>query len=162
DYKNALLYFKLYMDWKDTLTDRENNKTLIEMKERFDTEQTKKENQLLIKENLIKELKNKDNESKLSQSKILISFSIVGLVLLLGIAFVLFNRNRIKQRANAELSVAYQTIQRSNAELQLANDIIREKNEDITASIEYASKIQEALLPTKENEELFKDSFFLL
>lgn len=162
DYKNALLNFKLYMDWKDTLSDRENTRTLIEMKERFDTEQTRKENQLLIKENLIKELKNKDNESKLNQSKILISFSVVALLLLLAIAFVLFNRNRIKQKANAELSVAYQTIQRSNAELQLANDIIREKNEDITASIEYASKIQEALLPTKENEQLFRDSFFLL
>ncbi|MBL7899598.1 MAG: SpoIIE family protein phosphatase, partial [Crocinitomicaceae bacterium] len=52
--------------------------------------------------------------------------------------------------------------QRANTKLQEANAIINEKNADILASIEYASKIQEALLPTKDNPDLFRDSFFML
>src|SRR5690606_33098881 len=101
-----------------------------------------------IKENRIKNLENRESKAKLNQSRIQIISAVVGMILLIGIAFVLFNRNRLKQRANTQL--------------QIAHDIIQEKNNDITASIEYASKIQEALLPTKENTKIFKDSFFIL
>lgn len=144
----ALDYYKLFMAWKDTVIKRQNNAALIEMQEKFNTEQTAKENEILQQENHIKKLENRESKAKLNQSRIVVFSVTIGLLLLMGLAIVLFNRNRIKQKANSEL--------------QMANDIIREKNEDITASIEYASKIQEALLPTKENLKLFKDSFFIL
>ena len=87
-------------------------------------------------------------KAKLGQSSIIIFSSVFGLLLVVGFAAVLYNRNVIKQKTNLEL--------------QKANEIIQEKNNDITASMEYASKIQEALLPTQENKELFTDSFFIL
>jgi serine phosphatase RsbU (regulator of sigma subunit) len=144
----ALDYYKKFMGWKDTVIERENTKVLIEMQEKFNSEQTEKENELLIQQNQIKDLENQKSRAQLNQSRVLVFASAIGLVLLVIIAVVLFNRNRLKQRANLEL--------------QQAHDIIQEKNEDITASIEYASKIQEALLPTKENTVLFKDSYFIL
>lgn len=162
DYKSAVEHYRLYMDWRDTVQAQENREVLIEMQERYNSIQTSKENEILQQQNKIESLKNLENEAKLEKSNIIIIASIGGLLLLLGLAFVLFNRNRIKQKANAQLSEAYTTIQRSHAELKNANLIIQEKNDDITASIEYASKIQEALLPTRENNELFEDSFFIL
>jgi serine phosphatase RsbU (regulator of sigma subunit) len=49
-----------------------------------------------------------------------------------------------------------------NVELKEAYDIIEEKNKDITASINYASRIQRAMLPdTKEIRGLTDRSFFL-
>ncbi|MCB9223687.1 MAG: SpoIIE family protein phosphatase [Crocinitomicaceae bacterium] len=144
----ALSYYKVYMDWNDSVINRENAQVIIEMQEKFSSQQTKKENELLIQDNKIKDLENQKNKAKLGQSRIMVFGSAIGLAMLIIIALVLFNRNRIKQRANREL--------------QQAHDIIREKNDDITSSIEYASKIQEALLPTKENVGLFKDSFFIL
>ncbi|MDQ3110462.1 MAG: SpoIIE family protein phosphatase [Bacteroidota bacterium] len=50
----------------------------------------------------------------------------------------------------------------SNKELELKKDIIEEKNKDITDSINYAKKIQEALLPAMTlKEKLFPESFIL-
>lgn len=50
----------------------------------------------------------------------------------------------------------------SNKQLEMKNDIIEEKNKDITDSINYAKKIQEAILPTMElKEKLFPESFIL-
>lgn len=50
----------------------------------------------------------------------------------------------------------------SNKELEIKNDIIEEKNKNITDSINYAKKIQEAILPAKElKEKLFPESFIL-
>jgi serine phosphatase RsbU (regulator of sigma subunit)/Flp pilus assembly protein TadD len=147
-YSRALDYFKLYMDWSDSVRNNQNDRVLIEMQERFSSEQTAKENEILQQENQIKDLAHRESQAQLNQSRIMVVSSAIGLVLLIVLALALFNRNRLKQRANLEL--------------QNAHDIIQEKNEDITASIEYASKIQEALLPTKETEGLFRDSFFIL
>lgn len=148
EYKNAMDNYKLYMAWRDTIQLQENRQTLIEMQEKYNSVQTQKENEILQQQNKIESLQNKENKARLNQSKLIIVSVVVGLLLLVGLALVLYNRNRIKQKANLEL--------------QVANEIIQEKNNDITASIEYASKIQEALLPTKENEGLFSDSFFIL
>ncbi len=50
----------------------------------------------------------------------------------------------------------------SNKELEMKNDIIEEKNKNITDSINYAKKIQEAIQPAKElKEKLFPESFIL-
>lgn len=148
DYKSALDNYKIYMAWSDTIQNQENREVLIEMQEKYNSVQTTKENEILQQQNKIESLQNKENKAKLSQSRIIIFSSVFGLLLVVGFAAVLYNRNVIKQKANLEL--------------QNANEIIQEKNNDITASIEYASKIQEALLPTRENEELFTDSFFIL
>lgn len=162
DYESALENYRFYMNWRDTIEDRANKSMLIEMQEKYKSVQTVKENEILQQQNKIETLENQENKTKLGQSRIIIVSSVIGLLLLIGIAVVLLNRNRIKQRANTELSRAYTAIQTSNAELQTAKDIIQEKNDDITSSIEYASLIQEALLPTKEQDGLFKDSFFIL
>jgi serine phosphatase RsbU (regulator of sigma subunit) len=148
DYKSALDNYRIYMAWSDTIQNQDNLKVIIEMQEKYNSVQTTKENEILQQQNKIETLQNKENKAKLGQSRIIIFSSILGLLFVIGFAAVLFNRNVIKQKAYLEL--------------QNANEIIQEKNNDITASIEYASKIQEALLPTKENPELFTDSFFIL
>lgn len=148
DYKQAFENQKLYSDWSDTLISEQNREAIIEIKEKYNTEQTAQENEILTQQSQIKDLEISNNNEELAKSKIIIGSSIFGLALLVVLAFTLYNRNVIKQKANRQL--------------QHANDIINEKNRDITSSLEYASKIQEALLPTKENENLFVDSFILL
>ncbi|MFI5149776.1 MAG: SpoIIE family protein phosphatase [Bacteroidia bacterium] len=53
-------------------------------------------------------------------------------------------------------------IQERTAEVVKQKEVIELKNKDITDSINYAKRIQEAILPTKENfKSLFPDSFIL-
>ncbi len=59
---------------------------------------------------------------------------VVGCLLLLLFLFVLYNRSQLRKRTNIQLASQ--------------NAIIEEKNKDITDSINYARRIQEALLPS--------------
>ncbi|MBK9190583.1 MAG: tetratricopeptide repeat protein [Crocinitomicaceae bacterium] len=145
DYKMAFENQKLYGEIQDSIAELNNMAKYIDMQEKYKAEETKKANEILTQKNKIQDLEIEKNAEEIQNSRIVIISSILGLVLLIVLAITLYNRNVIKQRANQQL--------------QEANAIINEKNADILASIEYASKIQEALLPTKDNPDLFKDSF---
>jgi serine phosphatase RsbU (regulator of sigma subunit)/Tfp pilus assembly protein PilF len=147
-YEESLKHYKTYAILKDSLSELQNESVFIEMQEKFKSEEAYKENEILTQKNKIQNLEIAKNAEEIQNSRIVILSSIVGLALLVVLALTLYNRNIIKQRANQKLQDAYA--------------IIHEKNADILASIDYASKIQEALLPTRENEHFFKDSFFLL
>ncbi len=148
NYRMAFENIREQSAWEDTLQSRENRNRLIEMQEKYNSEQTAKENEILTQKALITDLELVNNQKELTKSRIIIWSSIFGLALLVILAFTLYNRNVIKQKANLQL--------------QEANDIINEKNQDITSSLHYASKIQEALLPVKENLGMFTDSFIML
>ncbi|MCH2233311.1 MAG: tetratricopeptide repeat protein [Crocinitomicaceae bacterium] len=148
EYEESIEYYKLYIAWNDSVLVQENRNFMLETQEKYNTERTERENELLATQNKVADLELQKGKEELTNSRIIIWSSIIGLVLLLLSVFTLYNRNRIKQQANNKLTQAYA--------------IINEKNEDITASILYARKIQEALLPTKANKKLFKDSFVIL
>ncbi|HET6990904.1 MAG TPA: tetratricopeptide repeat protein [Bacteroidia bacterium] len=87
----------------------------------------------------------KENEIKLNQKKIelltqsatlnsTITIALVGGLLLLSLfLFVLFKRNQLRKQTNEQL--------------EKQNAVIEEKNKDITDSINYARRIQDAILP---------------
>ncbi|MFH1319557.1 MAG: tetratricopeptide repeat protein [Bacteroidota bacterium] len=127
--EKALEYQKLYSQMKDSVLNEESGKQIIEMQTKYESE--KKEKQIEIQT-----LELSRQELKLKKNRILRYALIIGLGLALSLAFLLYNRYRIKQKANAELSSAY--------------DIIAEKNEAITDSIEYAKTIQQAIMPKEE------------
>lgn len=60
-----------------------------------------------------------------------------------GLAYMMFTRYKMKKRANEQLA-------KYNAEILHQRDIIEEKNRDILASINYAKRIQDAILPAHE------------
>lgn len=67
----------------------------------------------------------------------------------------------VKERT-ADLSAVNESLQKRNTEIQHANKIIEEKSNDITKSIQYAQKIQAAILPqTEKISEILPDYFIL-
>jgi serine phosphatase RsbU (regulator of sigma subunit) len=153
-YENLGMYQEAYENHKqfaalqDTIRELENRDRVVEMQEKFKTEQTFTENQLLMQENQIHELAIAKNSEELAKSRVIIISSILGLVLLIILAFTLYNRNVLKQRANLKL--------------QQANEIIEEKNKDILDSIKYARRIQEAILPPDQLAKKIMPENFIL
>jgi len=78
---------------------------------------------------------------------------------------VAFSTRRVKkQKENLERIVEERTkqIQAQNKELNRRNEEIKSKNKDITASINYAKRIQDAMLPLQTNiAQAFEDSFIV-
>ncbi len=106
---------------------------------------TRQMRQIEIQEGKINDQKNLmiENESKLSNQQTKLNFSLIILsALILFGAFILRNY-RIKEKAN-------RILEEKNTAIELQKKQIEEKNIAITASINYAKKIQDAILPSED------------
>lgn len=148
DYANAYKYRGLQSELKDTIHNSDNRQAIAEMQTKFETDAKEKQIELLQNEQDI-------NNLAIEKQRIFIISAIVGILALLVIALLFYNRNRIKQRLNDELE--------SNLkQRKLDEQIIQEKNKDIIDSINYAKRIQTAILPSIEKRTvLFPESFIL-
>jgi tetratricopeptide (TPR) repeat protein len=155
DFKKALEYNNKYIHLKDSLFSEDNNKLIADMQTKYQSEKKQKEIELLKKND---EVSQKDHELDRVFRNVLIG----GVVVLVVLAFVLLLRFREKQKSNRVLSEKNTMIEESSARLQVAFAEIEEKNKDITDSIRYAKRIQDALLPAAESiKSALPDSFIL-
>ncbi|MCH8318308.1 MAG: tetratricopeptide repeat protein, partial [Bacteroidetes bacterium] len=140
-FKSAYKYHKLFSQIKDSLFNEQSSKQIAEMQTKYETEKKEEQIKLFMKDLRIKELEIAKNKSLQSRQKIVIISVITALVLISALAFLAYNRYRFKQKANA---------------------LLEKKNKQITDSINYASRIQQAILPQNDLiEKLLPDSFIL-
>lgn len=155
DFEKAYHHHLRFISVKDSLFSEGNTRRISRLQSRYEAE--KRETQLQLEKKIHEE------ESK---RKTLIIYSFVGgFVLISLLTLVLFANNRQKNTLNLLLSqrnneLAYQKkeisqqnkvlAEKSNA-LEKANNEITRKNKDIIASMNYAKRIQNAMLPL-ENE----------
>ncbi|MCC7303700.1 MAG: SpoIIE family protein phosphatase [Bacteroidia bacterium] len=129
DFKQAFLFQNKLLSIKDSLISSESMRSMNQAQAFFDSEKLKKQNEILEKDKNISNLELK--------RKNLILFSTIGGMILLGLIALLFiNRSLIRKRANKQLSEAFNTI------------TIQNKN--ITDSITYAKRIQDAFVTNEE------------
>jgi serine phosphatase RsbU (regulator of sigma subunit) len=134
NYKLSLKYYKLFTKIKDELFNIANSKNMAEMQTKYETE--KKESKIL--------LLSKEQEKE----KIIKNSLYVGLILLFALVSLVFNRYRLKTKANNKL--------------EKANYKISEQNNKIMSSIKYAERIQKAILPLDDKINVaFSDNFVL-
>jgi hypothetical protein len=67
-------------------------------------------------------------------------------------------KSRLQEMANIELE---KKVLERTIEIQMQKEVIEEKNNDITASINYAQKIQEAILPQQEELKSLLNEYFV-
>lgn len=117
-----------------------------------------KDNQLKIKDGALQLLRQRQKLGKLelerARQQTLISSFTVGVILLVALAFVLYRSYRLQKRSNTllteqrnELKERNEEIEQQNEEIKTKNEQIETKNKKITESINYAERIQQAILP---------------
>ncbi|WP_338766235.1 SpoIIE family protein phosphatase [Bernardetia sp. ABR2-2B] len=108
-----------------------------------------------------------ENEQKIAKQRLYIG-AIAGVLLLsfIGIFFIYRSQqqkkraNLILQDKNEEISFQQAQILEQNHELEIAVNEIEDKNKEITSSITYAKRIQEAILPNIINiQKVLPESF---
>lgn len=141
DYRAAYRYHQEYSAIKDSLFNSEARKQVAEMSAKYETE--KKEARIKLQQ---AELDKKHEEVKRhsTQRNALIG----GFALMLALAGVSYRNYRNKRKAHSLL--------------EIKNKIIEEKNKDITDSITYARRIQQAKLPKREEIYLSLPQSFVL
>lgn len=138
DYQKAFFYEKLANAYKDSLYNQKSNDRIAVLQSIFDDEKTQNE---------IKKEKQMQEAKIQNQQIVIIASSIVAILLAL-LTLMLWKNNQEKTLKN-------KILQKQKQEIELQNRSIR-------ASIVYAQRIQQAILPQKkEFESYFKDSFVL-
>jgi serine phosphatase RsbU (regulator of sigma subunit) len=147
DYRNAYRYLKLVKDNSDSTMNSANIKQQAQIEINFKNSFREKQDSLVR----FTQEKEKDIEhrSELKQQKIVATVGIVGLLLAIAVAFVVY-RSYKKQKRSGEV-------------INRQKILVDTKNKEIMDSINYAKKIQQAIIPTKaEVKNIFPESLVIL
>ncbi|HCX99249.1 MAG TPA: hypothetical protein DG754_03835 [Bacteroidales bacterium] len=137
----ALSHHKSFNLIKDELFSEQSQKIITEMQTKYETE--KKEQELML-------MRNQDElqKSVIQRQRLTLAITIGGLIVILVFAVLLINMVRQKQNANRILKEK--------------NKLISHQKQEITDSIQYASRIQNAILPPPNVlKETLKEHFVL-
>jgi serine phosphatase RsbU (regulator of sigma subunit)/DNA-binding CsgD family transcriptional regulator len=166
--KKALFHYKNYRDILDSLNSESNQRASIE--EKFHHEYFK-DSLIFAKESEISELALEKEKSDRARDKIKnekriqkeqsdkqMLFGGIGLMCLL--TFVAFLAYRGKRKANLMISLQKEEVETQRDLANEQREIVEEKNKEITDSIKYAKRLQNAILPPpKIVKEWLTDSF---
>lgn len=126
DAANELLHYQAYIAARDSLINAENTEKFVRTEMNFDFEKKQ------ALEQLEQEKKDAVTQANLNRQKF-ISYSVVaGLIIVLLFSILLFNRFRL--------------IRKQKEIIEVQKSMVDEKNKEITDSIQYAKRIQQALL----------------
>ena len=148
DYKSAYKYYKEYVKLKDSVFNEESLDKINELSTKYETTQKLKEIEILTKD---KEL----NATKLKQKNTLNTFLFSGIALVIALLSLLFYRFKEKQKAN-------NLLEEKNNAIHEQKVLLEKKQDEILDSINYAKRLQGAiLLSEKDLGTHFKEIFVL-
>ncbi|OFY83821.1 MAG: hypothetical protein A3F72_07400 [Bacteroidetes bacterium RIFCSPLOWO2_12_FULL_35_15] len=132
DYENAYLYLKDYNQFKDSLYNTDITNQISELQTKYDTEKKEKDNELLQLDN---ELKNKEIDKHKTTRNYLVGIIALFVIIIIG-AFFAYRKIKAFSMLLA--------LQKNSIEFK--NHMLEEQKKEITDSINYAKRIQYALL----------------
>jgi serine phosphatase RsbU (regulator of sigma subunit)/tetratricopeptide (TPR) repeat protein len=155
NYKEAFKFQTIYMSSKDSILNKFNSELVNELNTKYETEKKDKElakNKVKLAESVAQSEKDKaaaaKSDAKAEQETTLRYAFAVGFALMAVLAFFIFRGLQSKRKANEIIT--------------LQKDLVEEKNREILDSINYAKRIQSAILPPdKVVKEYLKQSFIL-
>jgi serine phosphatase RsbU (regulator of sigma subunit) len=148
---------------KATQQELELGKQKMEAAQRIkEIELKEKELQVQIMDNAAKKKEIEIQDVEVTKQRMLRNSVTGGLLLACAFAFLLIIGIRQKQKTNKYLEQKNHEIAEASMVIEISRDQITEKNKNITDSINYAQRIQQAILPLKEDiNKSLKDYFIL-
>jgi tetratricopeptide (TPR) repeat protein/serine phosphatase RsbU (regulator of sigma subunit) len=176
-FDESLKYYELYITSRDSLESEANQKEVIRQEYKYEYEKqaaadsvvnaeaAKVQNALLTaeqaeKKRLKSEGKRQKLENKNQQQQAYFLYGGLALALLFG-GFI-FNRFRVTQKQKGIIESQKDEVEQQKEKVDEAYEQLEEKNTEILDSINYAKRIQSAILPPdKLVKEYLQDSFIL-
>lgn len=153
DYLQALNYLELYVVLKDSIQGAEKNEEIIKLDFDFNMERQRLQDSLeYSSQQQLQKIKYESVINK-KQTTQYVLYGGIGVCVVIG--FLIF-RGYIRKKKDHEIIA----LQKNEVELQ--KHIVEEKNKEITDSINYAKRIQDAILPSSTfMNEMLPENFIL-
>ncbi len=146
DYKNAYSELLKYTELNDSIYSDANTKEIENLKMEHDLE--KKENEVKLNEKIKREKQKAKLEAEAAaqdkRNKSIIIGVVAFAILIVVFALIVYRRFQISKKQN-------RIIELQKKEVMHQKEIVEEKNKEIVDSINYAKRLQEAILPSEKN-----------
>ncbi|MBN4049710.1 tetratricopeptide repeat-containing sensor histidine kinase [Bacteroidales bacterium AH-315-N07] len=147
DFHKAFELYNHYSNLKDSIFNEQSATSMQEMQTKYESDKKEKEIELLTKEKEIQDL-------ELNRQKVFRNSVIAGLMLALALAFLVYNRYRIKQKANENLSEAYTKLKElENFKESMTGMIVHDLKNPLNTIIGFARQ-----LPDKSRLDIISQS----
>jgi len=154
NWDDALRFYKIHIKMRDSLKNESAQKAAIKQQAKFEYEKQKTlddaehEKQIAI-------------EQEAAEKQTIITYATAGGLGLVGIfLLVVFNRLKVTRKQKNIIEEQKQEVESQKEEVEHAHAELEEKNKEITDSIQYAKRIQNAILPpAKVVKEYLTESF---
>ncbi len=137
NWQNALKYYQLFIEMRDSIMSTENTKATIKEQIQFEYEKQKAIDKAVSDKELLV-----SNERAQKQKIITTSIS-VGLILVIVFAIFIFNRLQITNKQKKIIEAQKQLVEEKNL-------IIEDKQKAVLDSINYAQRIQKAMITSEK------------
>lgn len=169
DYRQAFLAMKAYDQVSDSLSKSANLQMVASLQSRIQLQEKENTIRLLNQEKKISDLLISENQAQLTMRQNLIIFLITAALLGVGIVLVLVRSNkkqqvlyRILQENNHQIERQRDEVAAINKAINHQNQLLAQKNREITDSLNYARRIQNAIQPDEEQMARFFHDFFII
>jgi serine phosphatase RsbU (regulator of sigma subunit) len=161
-YDLAYHYLNDYLALIDSMEVRESSNLAQELEAKFANEKNSILQEKLNAELEATNLRDKQQKDKLNRQQILlVVFSLIAIIMIVLVVFV-YRSNIKRKKANEELLNKNEKINLQSEKIHFQNEELGQKNREIVDSINYAKRIQNAILPTeKVFQEKLGESFVL-
>ncbi|TAF31562.1 MAG: hypothetical protein EAZ57_11330 [Cytophagales bacterium] len=162
DFKQAYKYQELFVSYTDSIFNEDKSRSFVAVFNNFEIYKREQENEILKKDQIIQVEQNKNQQTFI--------WAVLGVSFAMLVAIVIFiNVNNKRKKANKQLIQINAKIANQNEELEAqaknlerASMTIKNINDDIRASINYAKRIQGALLPSEDKLHTIIPEHFIL
>lgn len=166
-YQKAYEYLLLNKTLQDSTYNEQRLKEISKMESNFQVKQQQKENELLRRENELQTEEIKIKDAQALKNRLLIILSGFAVLLLMIVATIFYRNIQLKRKSNdlltqknkeineqkEEIAAVAQDLRQANQIVHLKNIEIEKKNQGILSSINYAKRIQSAILPLQSQME---------
>jgi len=135
-YKEAHENHKSYIQLKDSMLNTDNSAQINRLEAEFESGKKQFDIERL-------EMKNSLQTATIKQKSTERNAFLIGLILMIGLAFFIFKSFRQKQKANIIITAQKEEVERQKA-------LVDEKQKEILDSIHYARRIQSSLMPREK------------
>jgi serine phosphatase RsbU (regulator of sigma subunit)/Tfp pilus assembly protein PilF len=141
NWKEAYLHHILFKEYNDSVFNAEGSRKSAEMNARYESEKKESQINLLEKD---KEKQTAVSNAESRRQKTILTSVVCGLSLMILFSGFMYNRWHITRRQK-------KIIEKQKKLVDEQKELVEEKNKDITDSINYAKRIQQAKLPRKDD-----------
>ena len=147
DYKNAFIYLEQYSILKDSSLNAESAKQIAEMDTKYQTEKKQLEIKNLNNEKSLQQIEINAKDEKVKQQNFQLIVFAIGLLIALILSVIIYRNLQKNKRYSRIIETQKEEVEKQKTEVVRQKEVVEEKNKEITDSINYALRIQSAILP---------------